>query len=95
MVKTHTELVKQFIKEHPKETEDLSYDEVAEIIRLAWEYFDNIVQSGIPSKMRFKYLGTFTVYEGRKKHFIKRAEINYKEGNITKEQLEDIKNRLG
>lgn len=94
-MKIHSkELLEEFHKEVDEDFPGLTTQQIREIAYGPWKYLKAQMESGSLITVRFKYFGTFTVYEGRARGLLERLKKRFQEHGIEPDEYFRIKTML-
>jgi len=79
------DLIEEFYLKEKNKFPDLSLEDFKEVCFGPWRFLKAEMENGNLSEVRFKYFGTFQVYEGRVKHLLHNLNIRYSLNKIGKE----------
>lgn len=88
------DLVSKYYKEIKQKYPNLTEEELKRIVSAPFTMVREDMENLELSTCRLKYLGTFTVYEGRAKHSLKNLDKAFSNGNITEEEYNRLKKNL-
>lgn len=91
---TSEELLIEFHKEMESKYPGITIEQAKDICYGPWRFLKSEMENGELSEVRFKYFGTFQVYEGRAINMLENIKERFKFNKIKKEEYFRIKNML-
>ena len=91
---TNDKLILDFHKQKEEEYPNVTLDQAKEICNSPWLFLKEEMESGELPEIRFKYFGTFQVYQGRAKNMLENLKERFRFNKVAKEEYFRIKNIL-
>ena len=95
------ELLEEFFEENKYDYPDITQEQMKEIVFGPWRFLKKDMENGELGTVRFKYFGTFQVYEGRARNMLKQIKRKFEEQRLdhkiyfrVKEMLETYINKI-
>lgn len=90
MVIKNEELIHEFYSEVSEDYPDLNLEDMKEGIFGPWRFLRSEMEDGELHTVRFKYFGTFQVYEGRAKHMLLNLKERKRYNKIDKKKYDQL-----
>ena len=88
------ELIKEFYEQQKELHPDLTIEQIKDICFGPWRFLKSEMESGDLPTVRFKYFGTFQVYEGRARNMLYNNEKKFKFHKISPKQYYKLQEML-
>lgn len=88
------ELIEQFYEQEKDKYPDLTLEQFRDICFGPWRFLKQEMESGDLPEVRFKYFGTFKVYEGRAKNMLFNLKQRFQFKKIDSKQYFKLKEML-
>lgn len=88
------ELLHEFYNKVGHEYPDLNLEQFKEVVFTPWMFLRKEMENGELETVRFKYFGTFQVYEGRAKRMLDNLKQRHKFNRIEIKQFFRLKDML-
>ena len=85
---------KDIIKELAKELPEYSEEQIQEMIYSCWGFFKENMESGILTKMRLKYFGTFIISAKKAEGMLKNMDARLSKGLISQKDYDKYKKSI-
>lgn len=87
-------LIEEYYKQVEREFPEIDLAEVKRIVSAPYSFLKEQMAADELPTIRFKYFGTFLVYEERARYILERTERSMLKGTITKELYEHRKTMI-
>lgn len=94
MILKNDELLHEFYSQESHKYPDLNLEQFKEAVFTPWIFLRKEMESGNLETVRFKYFGTFQVYEGRAKRMLTNLKERFKYNKIDPTQFFKLKDML-
>ncbi len=94
MRKESQELVEEYYDEIKDKYPGLTFEQLKEIVFAPWRFLKKEMESGELNEVRFKYFGTFQVYQGRAENMLINLKQRFKFHKIEPKQYYKLKEML-
>jgi hypothetical protein len=94
MTTKNDELLHEFYAKEGHKYPDLNLEQFKEVVFTPWIFLRKEMESGELETVRFKYFGTFQVYEGRAKRMLINLKQRFKFNKIEPKQFFKLKDML-
>ena len=90
MVLTSRDIIKELAKELPEYSEE----QIQEMVYSCWGFFKENMESGVLTKMRIKYFGTFITSVKKVKGMLRNMDTRLSKGLISQEDYDKYKKTI-
>ena len=94
MRKENQELIEEYFEEITDKHPLLTFEQVKEMCIAPWRFLKMIMESGELYEVRFKYFGTFQVYQGRAEHMLQNLKERFRFHKIDPKHYYSLKTML-
>lgn len=94
MILKNDELLHEFYLKEGHNYPELNLEQFKEAVFTPWMFLKNEMENGELETVRFKYFGTFQVYEGRAKRMLENLKQRHKFNRIEVKQYFHLKNMI-
>lgn len=88
------QLIEEFYNQEKDNYPDITLEQFKDICFGPWRFLKDEMESGKLPEVRFKYFGTFQVYQGRAKNMLQNLKKRFEFKKIGSEQYFKLKNIL-
>lgn len=89
------QLMEEFYSSVKEDFPNIDFEQLKDICFGPWRFLKQEMESGQLPTIRFKYFGTFTVYEGRARNMIYNLDKKFEQGKIEERQYLKYKEMIG